>query len=94
MIIVTLHMNLKKNASNLPVYSLDQSVKSLIKLKKTQESVFQDKQLKTGFSDMETRKKKQISVILDITSLTWNGLNLIAFGITDLLYSTVNRILS
>jgi len=91
MIIVTLHMNLNKNASNLPVYSLDQSAKSLIKLKKTQESVFQDKQLKTGFSNMKTLKKEQITVILDyyIFDVEWIKLN--TFGITNLLYSTVKQ---
>jgi len=42
---------------------------------------------------MKSRKKKQQIVILDITSLMWSGLKLMAYGITDSLYSTVNRIL-
>ena len=58
MIIVTFQMNSKKNALNELVYSLDQSVKLLIKVKKTQEAVFQDKQLKTGYLDMKSLKNK------------------------------------
>ena len=63
------------------------------KLKKTQESISHNKQLKTGYLNIKTKIKNLKTVIQDITFLMSSGLKSKAYGITDSLYSTANKIL-